>query len=76
MGTADFIVLIITLYAVAGVIVALPLVLKGITKIDPTAEGSTWGFRVVIFPACVALWPMMLTRWARARPGSVESHHA
>ena len=50
-------------YLLIGTLFAVPFLLRGVHKIDPAAlEGST-GFRVLIFPGTVALWPLLLRRW-------------
>ena len=57
-------------YALAGVVFAIPFVLKGAARLDPDAVAGTWGFRVLIFPASAAMWPLLLVRWMRAGNGS------
>ena len=54
------------IYGAAGVVFALPFVLKGAGAIDPAAKGGAWGFRLLTFPGVVALWPLMLVKWRRA----------
>jgi hypothetical protein len=49
-------------YLLAGILFALPFVLRGVKRIDPDAEHGSWGFRVLIFPGCVALWPLLVRR--------------
>ena len=54
-------------YLAAGVLFAVPFVLRWVRRIDPDAEGGSRGFRALIFPGAVALWPVLL--W-RVRQGS------
>ena len=54
------------IHGAAGVLFAVPFVLKGAGAVDPAAKGGTWGFRVLTFPGVVALWPWMLVKWRRA----------
>ncbi len=61
-------------YAVLGVVFAVPFVVRGVGKIDPVAQNGTWGFRVLIFPGSVALWPILLLRWARNSPMPAEQN--
>jgi hypothetical protein len=56
-------------YLAAGLVFAGPFVFRGVNRIDPAARGGTWGFRVVIAPGVVLLWPLLAARWAR---GSVH----
>jgi hypothetical protein len=51
-------------YASLGVVFALSFVSIGVQKIDPEARGAGIGFRALIFPGVVALWPLLLRRWA------------
>jgi hypothetical protein len=50
-------------YLLAGVVFAIFFLLKGIEKVDEAAHGSGWGFRLIIFPGTVALWPLLLKKW-------------
>ncbi len=60
---AGWIVTALALYAAAGVVFAVPCVIRGVNRIDPVAGESSWGFRVMIFPGVAALWPLLLKRW-------------
>ena len=64
---ANVIVIVLGLYVAAGLLFAVPFVLRGVNRIDPVARGSTWGFRLIILPGVVALWPMLARRWAAGR---------
>ena len=59
-------VMIAGLYLALGVVFAVPFVLKGVNRLDPAARGGTLGFRVLILPGCVLLWPAMLSRWVKS----------
>lgn len=61
---ASIIVTVVGLYLGAGLLFAIPFVLRGAGKIDPVARAGTWGFRVLILPGVVAFWPLLLRRWA------------
>jgi hypothetical protein len=50
-------------YVGAGLTFALPFVLRGVQRVDPAARQATWGFRVVIVPGVVLLWPLLAARW-------------
>ncbi len=54
-------------YLLVGVLFALVFVIRGAKAIDPAAEEGTLGFRVLIFPGTVALWPALARRWMKAR---------
>jgi len=54
-------------YVGLGVLFAVPFLARGATRVDSSVPGSTAGFRAVIVPGVVALWPLLLSRWLRAR---------
>jgi hypothetical protein len=63
------IVTVVGWYLGVGCAIAGPFVLRGVDRIDPSARGAGWGFRVLIVPGVVLLWPLLAARWAR---GSVH----
>jgi hypothetical protein len=63
---AEFFVGAVAAYAVAGVAFAIAFVLFGISRVDPVAEHSPVGFRLIVMPGVAALWPLLLRRWLRA----------
>jgi hypothetical protein len=50
-------------YIVCGLAFAVAFHLSGIHEIDEDVKGSTWGFRIIITPACILLWPLLLHKW-------------
>jgi len=64
-------------YALSGVVFAAAFVTVGVKRIDEQAVGTGVGFRLLIFPGCVALWPMLLRRWAggKTEPPEEENPH-
>jgi hypothetical protein len=67
----------LSLYAIAGVIFAIPFVIRGVGRIDPVARSGTIGFRILIIPGTIALWPLLLSRWVggRRQPPSQRTAH-
>ena len=61
-----FILIMAAVYLFAGLMFAIPFVIKGVTKIDESAKGSKWGFRIVIIPGTMVFWPLLLKRWLKA----------
>ncbi|MCI5081832.1 MAG: hypothetical protein MRY78_09075 [Saprospiraceae bacterium] len=55
------------LYLSIGFFFAIPFVIGGVQKIDKGAAGSSWFFRVLIFPGVMAFWPFLLKKWIKAR---------
>ena len=50
-------------YLACGLIFAIPFALVGAKKVDRHAQHGSWGFRVLIIPGTMALWPLLLRRW-------------
>jgi len=63
-------------YAACGFLFAIPFVLKGVKLIDPHAADGSWGFRVLIFPGTLALWPLLLHRWLKGISKPPEERNA
>jgi hypothetical protein len=53
-------------YAVAGAAFAIAFLLFGIQRVDPVAEHSSIGFRLMVLPGVAAIWPLLLARWIRS----------
>lgn len=53
----------VALYAAAGLVFALLFLALGLIRIDNGAKGAGLGFRLMILPGLIALWPLMLIRW-------------
>lgn len=66
---AELTVMIAGAYLGVGVLFALLFEAFGLGATDPAARGAGWGFRVLIFPALAALWPIMAARWVGAAFG-------
>lgn len=59
---AEWIVSGLAAYVGAGLLFALYFVVFGVDRIDPVARESSWGFRVMILPGSIVLWPLLLKR--------------
>jgi hypothetical protein len=53
----------VALYAAVGAVFALVFLSLGLNRIDHGAKGAGLGFRLMILPGLIALWPLMLIRW-------------
>ncbi len=60
---ATVVVSAIAVYLGFGLAFAIPFVFWGASRIDPVARESTWGFRLIVLPGVVALWPLLAWRW-------------
>jgi len=54
-------------YVVLGLLFGLFFVTRGVAKVDDASQNSGWGFRVMMFPGSVALWPLLLGKVLRVR---------
>ena len=65
---AVWLVTLVTAYVGAGVVFAAAFAARGVSRVDVRAAGAGWGFRLLIVPGAVLLWPLLLRLWWRARP--------
>jgi hypothetical protein len=65
MLIAQIIVWFLSIYVLLGLLFAPFFVTRGAAHIDPSVQQATWGFRLMIAPGVVALWPLLLRRWLR-----------
>lgn len=66
-----------TAYVAVGFVFAILFAIFGAQRIDSQAPGSTLGFRLIVIPGATALWPLLLSRWARGAgdpPGERNAH--
>jgi hypothetical protein len=72
---ASWILALVAAYLAAGVLFALAFLSRGIERVDPAAHGARWGFRCLIAPGVMALWPLLARRWrlAARAPKEAES---
>ena len=57
-------------YLAAGTVVGTAFVAFGVDRVDASARGAPWTFRLIVLPGVIALWPWAALRWIRfgARP--------
>lgn len=61
---ATLLVHALEIYAAAGLVFAVFFLWRGVARLDSAAAGSPLGFRLIILPGVVALWPLLAWRWA------------
>ncbi len=73
---AQWAVALMGAYLLIGLLVAVPFVFAGVKRIDPSAREGSLGFRLLILPGSVALWPVVLRRWrsGSAPPEECNAH--
>ena len=57
-------------YAGCGLLLAVVFLAQWCKTFDPSAAGGTWGFRALIVPGVVALWPVILVKVFTMRRGN------
>lgn len=75
MTLAPWLISIAALYLLGGVLFTVMFLVRGLATVDPQAQGSSWGFRLLITPGVVALWWWLLWRWVRG-PAPAQAHEA
>lgn len=62
----EIIIGLVSQYALAGLLFAIPFVIKGASCVDEGAKEATWGFRLIIIPGTVIWWPLLLKKWIQS----------
>jgi hypothetical protein len=52
-------------YLICGLAFAVPFAFFGVGKIDAHAAHGSWGFRLLIIPGTILLWPLLAQRWVK-----------
>jgi hypothetical protein len=60
MGRTIVMNLFLITYLIAGTAVALWFLVYALPKSDANAAGTGWAFRMMVFPCCVLLWPILI----------------
>jgi hypothetical protein len=79
MLMAQTLVGLLGIYVLLGVVFAPFFVVRGVARIDPSVQQSSWGFRLLIVPGVIALWPLLAGRWWRGvqhPPTESNAHRA
>ncbi|GAB5518695.1 MAG: hypothetical protein RhofKO_09460 [Rhodothermales bacterium] len=74
---AQLLSLALGIYVLLGLVFAIVFVTKGAAAIDPNAQEGTWGFKLLIIPGAMAMWPWLLKRWRSGQdePPPTRSTH-
>ena len=67
------IIWIVSIYLICGAVFTILFFLRGLSIVDEGANGSTIGFRIIIIPGCLSLWPLLLRKWIQARRLSLNN---
>ena len=66
MVAIEIILTIVVVYLALGVLFLIPFLIKGISKVDEGAHGSTIGFKIIIIPGVIVFWLVLLRKWMKA----------
>ena len=66
----------VTIYLAIGAVFAPVFAFLGARRIDPSAAPGTLGFRLLIMPGAMLLWPWLLYRWIRSGGTPPEEQNA
>jgi hypothetical protein len=66
MQLAQILVTTMAVYGGLGAIFAVAFTYVGIEHLDPVARHAPLGFRLIVAPGSVLLWPLLLVRWIQA----------
>ena len=72
----EIFVLLFVGYLAVGFLFAIAFVISGVRRVDSTAADGTWGFRLIILPGAMALWPLLAIRWWRASGSPPQEKNA
>jgi hypothetical protein len=73
---ATVFLMLLAIYLLLGLVFSIPFVIAGVGKIDLHAKHGSWGFRILIIPGSVMLWPLLARRWIRGIHEPPEERNA
>jgi hypothetical protein len=62
MTAVSVIIMASAVYLLSGFVFALFFVIKGVDRLDESAKGAGWGFRLIIIPGTMVFWPFLLRK--------------
>lgn len=62
LALAGWVVRLALAYLLIGVFFAIPFAFRWVARLDPVAAHGTAGFRMLILPGAVLLWPLLARR--------------
>ena len=66
-GLARLLIGASAVYLGVGLLFAVAFAARWAGRLDPAAAAGTWGFRLLILPGAMLLWPLLLYRVLRTR---------
>ena len=75
MDLGELILAGLATYLTLGFGTALFMFVAGLRRIDQAAQGTRFGFRFLVMPGIVALWPLLLFRLLRRQSNPPEERN-
>lgn len=73
---ARAILAVAAVYVAVGAVFAAAFLTVGIGRVDPAGRSTSVGLRLLLAPATVALWPLLLKRWASGASAPPDERNA
>jgi hypothetical protein len=70
---ADALLAVIALHAALGALFAIAFHWRGLARMDAAAAHGSLGFRALVTPGAIALWPLLARRWWKASRAKAAS---
>jgi hypothetical protein len=74
MLLAEIIINVVEIYLAIGCLFALYFVIFGITKLDDSAKGTSFGFRFLIFFGAIPFWILLAWRLFKGEKRPMENN--
>lgn len=72
---ANILALLVEAWILLGLVAAAALWWRGLAQLDPTTHSGGLGFKLVLLPGMVLLWPLLLWFWfTGSRPTDRSAH--
>jgi hypothetical protein len=75
LSLAVWIVRLTLLYLLIGLCFAVVFAARGAGRLDPVARHGTIGFRLLVIPGAMTLWPYLAWRVAKGVPSRERNAH-
>ncbi len=73
---AEAVIRMATIYLGVGLVFAIPFAWRWAERLDPVAREGTQGFRILLLPGGVLLWPWLAVRLLQPGPHPPEERNA
>lgn len=72
---ANTLALLVEAWLLLGLAAAGALLWRGLTRLDPATRGAGVGFKLLLLPGMVLLWPLLLWSWFAGSRATDRSAH-